>query len=180
MRNRLCAFERLAVKHRSQNLVELIRGNAAYRRFPIDQLFANHFARDADCRNARALAVTRLKHKDFGIFNRKFKVLHIAEVVFQRFADREQLLVCRRHDGGEAGDGIRRADSGDNVFTLRVHQKFTVENLFAACGVARKRNARTGLVARVPEDHRLHVNRRAPVGRNVIFLAVDDSAFVHP
>ena len=37
-----------------------------------------------------------------------------------------------------------------------------------------------GLVADVAEDHRLHVDGGAPLGRDVVLAAVDDRAVVHP
>ena len=180
VRDRRCALECLAVKHGSQNLVELIGGNAAHRRFPVDELFANHFAGNTNRRHARALAVAGLKHENLGIFNRKFKVLHVAEVIFQRFANAEQLLVRGRHYTRKMRDGIGRAHARNHVFALRIHQKFAVENFFSARRVARERHAGAGLVARVPENHGLNIDRRAPAGRNVIFLAVNNRTLIHP
>ena len=80
----------------------------------------------------------------------------------------------------ESSCGIGRAHAGDDVLALRIHQKFSVENFLAARGIARKRDAGARPVARVSEDHRLHVHRRAPFRGNVIFLAVKNRAFVHP
>ena len=39
------------------------------------------------------------------------------------------------------GDRIRGAHAGDDVFALRVHQKFAVENFFAGRRIARERDA---------------------------------------
>ena len=180
VRDRAQSLERGAVEDRREHLVELIGGNAAHGGLPVDQLFAHHFAGDADGGDAGALAVARLQHEDFRVLDRELEVLHVAEMVFQNAADGKQLFVRGRHHLGEVRHGIGRAHAGDDVLALRIHQKFSVENFLAARGIARERDAGAGPVARVPEDHRLHVHRRAPFRGNVIFLAVKNRAFVHP
>ena len=78
------------------------------------------------------------------------------------------------------GDRLRCAHAGDDVLALRVDQEFTVEFLHAVRRVARKRDARAGLVAGVAVDHRLHVDRGSPFGRDVVFAPINDRAIVHP
>ena len=180
LRDRAGALQRGAVEHGRERLVELVGGNAAHGRLPVDEPLALHLARDADRREPGALAVARLQHEDLGVLDRELEVLHVAEMIFKRLADGKQLRVRGRHDALERRHGSGRAHAGDDVLALRVHQIFAVEDFFAARRVARERHAGARFVARVPEDHRLHVDRRAPVRRNVVFLAIDDRAVVHP
>ena len=61
------------------------------------------------------------------------------------------------------GDVFRRADAGDNIFALRIDQKFAVENSFTGRRISGKGNARTRLIACISEDHRLHVDGSSPL-----------------
>ena len=75
---------------------------------------------------------------------------------------------------------LRRPHAGDDVLTLRVDQELAVELLLAVRRVARERDSRPRALAGVAVDHRLHVDRGAPLGRNVVLAAVDDRPIVHP
>ncbi len=94
--------------------------------------------------------------------------------------DLTQLAVGRRHDLLEVGNGVRRADAGHHVLALRVLQELPVEDLVAVGRVAREAHACGRAVAHVPEHHRLHVDGRAEVVRDVVQLAVRHRARVHP
>jgi hypothetical protein len=59
-------------------------------------------------------------------------------------------------------------------------EEFAVELVGAVGGIARERHAGAGRVARVAEHHRLHVDRGAPLGGDVVLAAIDDRAVVHP
>src|SRR5205814_7143975 len=59
-------------------------------------------------------------------------------------------------------------------------RSLAVELLRAVRRIARERDARPGLVARVAVDHRLHVDRGAPLGGDVVLPPIDDGAVVHP
>ena len=81
---------------------------------------------------------------------------------------------------GEFLHRLGRANAGHDVFPLGIHQEFAVENLFAGRRIARERDAGAGLLAGVAEDHCLHVDGGAPLGRDVVFAAIDDGPVVHP
>ena len=80
----------------------------------------------------------------------------------------------------QLGDRLRRPDAGDDVLALRVDQELAVELLDAVRRIARERDARSRLIAGVAVHHRLHVDGRAPLRRDVVLAAVDDRAIVHP
>ena len=54
------------------------------------------------------------------LLDRELDVLHVLVVLFERVLDLEQLLVDRLVPLGHFGDGLRRADAGDDVFALGV------------------------------------------------------------
>ena len=98
----------------------------------------------------------------------------------EHLADAEQFLVRAGQNFLKVGNGIRCADAGHHVFALGVHHELAPENVFAGGGVAGEGDAGAGVVAGVAEHHRLHVDRRAPLDRDVVLAAVNDGAVVHP
>ena len=102
------------------------------------------------------------------------------EVVFQHFADAHQFIEGGGHHVVKGRYGSRRTHAGHHVFTLGVHQEFTVKFVFAGSGVAGERHAGTGFFTRVAEHHGLHVDGGAPFGRDTVFLAVNDGAVIVP
>ncbi len=85
-----------------------------------------------------------------------------------------------RHLLRQLGDRLRRAHASHDVFALGVDEKLAVELLRSVGGIAGERHTRTGVVAGVAIDHRLHVDRRAPFRGDVVFAAIDDGPVVHP
>ena len=74
----------------------------------------------------------------------------------------------------------RRADAGDHVFALRVHQELAVELLRAGGGIAGKAHAGAAGLAQIAEDHGLHVDRGAQHVVNVVDAAIVLGAIVQP
>ena len=77
-------------------------------------------------------------------------------------------------------DPLGRADAGHDVFALGVDQVVAVEARRAQRHVAGHGHAGGAVVAQVAEDHRLHVDGRAPFVRNAVGAAIDDGPVVHP
>ena len=63
---------------------------------------------------------------------------------------------------------LRRADAGDDVLALRVDEVFAVEFVGAGRGIARERDAGRAILAHIAEHHRLHIDRGAPLGRDMV------------
>ena len=103
-------------------------------------------------------------------------------MVFQNAEDLFQLLAGLLQAGRmlQVGDRRRVADARHDVLTLGVHQVVAVKDLLARRSIARERNAGSGGVALVAEDHALHVDGGAQVIGNLILLAVQDGAIVVP
>ena len=69
---------------------------------------------------------------------------------------------------------------GHHVLALGVDQELAVEGVLAGRGVAGEGHAGRAVAAHVAEDHGLDVHGGAPLGGDVVELAVGDRALVHP
>ena len=172
--------DRLSVEDGRENLVELVGGHARDGGLPVDELFLDHFGRDADGGDAGPFSIPGLEHVYDGVLDCELEVLHVPEVGLEDLADVLQLLVGGGHHVMEGQDRLWRSHAGDHVLALGIHQEFTVEHLLARRRVARECDAGTRLVAGVAVDHRLHIDRGAPFLGNVVLAAIDDRAVVHP
>ena len=127
-----------------------------------------------------ALSIARLQNVKAIFFDGELEVLHVFEMVLEKFTDLHQRFVRGGHFLDQMGDGMGRAHAGDDVFALCVDQIFAVENFFAAGRITCKRNAGSTAFAHVPKHHRLHVHGRAPIVRDSVFAPIDNRAVVHP
>ena len=180
---------RLGIQRRMQQLSQLAGGYPQDRFLLGDQAFLHHIHRHLDGGPGGPFAVTGLQHEQFLLFDGELDVLHVAVVLFQQILDRHQLIVAFRHDLLQRGqiacaaflvDRLRSTDTGHHILALGIDQEFAVEVLLAGGGIAGKGNAGGAVIAHVAEDHRLHVDRGAPVRRNVVEFAVHDGPVVHP
>ena len=163
-----------------QQLVELLGLDAQERLVRRDEALVDHVDGDADRREAGALAVARLQHEEAALLDGELEVLHVAHLGLERLADRHELVVDVGPDLLELDRRARRAHAGDHVLALGVDEELAVELVRAVGGVAREGHAGAGLVAGVAVDHRLDVDRGAPLGGDVVLAAVDDGAVVAP
>ncbi len=186
-----------------EQLIELGRFAAQHGGLLVDQTLAQHVHGDLDHRGARALAVAALEHPQLAVLDRELDILHVGKILLQVVLDVVQLFIYLGHDLFERGvfrlallladvlclgptlrtldrDLLRGADAGHDVLALGVDEVLAVEDVFARGGVARECHARGGVLPHVAEDHRLHRHGRAPFGGDVVELAVEDRALVHP
>jgi len=168
------------VEDGGEELVELVGGVAEDGRLPVDEFLAHHIDGEFERGGCGALAVARLEHEELAVLDGELDVLHVGEVLLKDGADAEELGVGLREVLLQAGDGLGCADSGDDVLALGVDEELAVELVGAVGGVAGEGDAGAGVVAGVAEDHGLDVDGGAPVGGDVVLLAVDDGAVVHP
>jgi len=75
---------------------------------------------------------------------------------------------------------LRRADAGDHVLALGIDQILAVKDVLAGRRIAGEGDAGGAIVAHVAEDHRLHVDRGAPIRRQAVQAPVGDRPRVHP
>ena len=66
------------------------------------------------------------------------------------------------------GKLLRSADACDDIFTLRIYQKLTVELILSGGRITCESNTSGTVIAHVSEDHGLHVHGGAPPLRDVV------------
>ncbi len=169
-----------AVEDRAQELVQLFRFHPGDRLSRLNKLFADHFDCNPKRRDSRPLAVPRLQHVELSLFDRELEILHVPVVPLQLRAYAQELVVDFWKELDQRRDIDWRADAGDDIFSLGIHEKLAVEPVLAGCGIPRECDPRSRVIAHVSEYHRLNVDRRTPVLGYLIELPVRDGAFIHP
>ena len=163
-----------------QQRIELL-GVDLHQGFPLgDHALLDQVDGDLHGGSGCALAVSGLQHEELAALDREFHVLHVFVMLFQRHRDLHELLVDFGHDLAQLVDRLRRADAGDDILALGVHQEFAVQLVLAGGRVAGKGHAGAGCIAHVAVDHFLDVDGCAPTARDIIHAAVDDRALVVP
>ena len=129
-----------------------------------------------------SLAVASLKHVQLFLLNGEFKVLNITKLFLKSFTNLYKLLVGVFEDVvfGHRRHRKRSANTGNNIFPLRIHKVFTIKNVFACCGVAGEGNTCRAIITHITEYHCLYVDRSAPLIWNFVFPSIDDSSLIHP
>ena len=168
------------IEDRGKQLVQLIRRIAHHGRLPVDELLLEHVHGELEGGGRSPFAVTRLQHEQLAVLDGELDVLNVLKMLFERGADLEQFRVAFWHQLFQLEDGLWCAHARDHVFSLGIDQKLAVELVGAVGRVAGKCDARARVFAGVPVNHRLHVDRCAPVLRDVVFPAIDNGAIVHP
>ena len=180
------------VEHRVQELIERARLDPAHRILARNEAVVRHLDRAAQRSLRRALAVAGLQHPQFAALDRELEVLHVAVMLLEKLGGGDELAEHLGHQQFERGlvgvgclprrlgDVLRRADAGDDVFALRVDEKFAVELLCAGRWIAGEGDAGRRRLAHIAEHHRLHIDRGAPVGGNAVEAPIGDRALVHP
>ncbi len=176
----LSCFNVFVSEVRMEHLVNLFRANTGQSCFLVNQAFHDHIVSNFYCGNSRALAITGLKHPEFAVFNRELDVLKIFVMVFELFGNVHELLVNGGHFFFEKRNLGSVANTGNNIFTLSIHQIIAKHNVFAGLGIAGESNTGTGIATHVAEDHGLNVDSSAEGIGDVFAAAIIDSAFGHP
>src|SRR5262249_43401881 len=133
------------------------------------------------------LAGARLQHPELALLNRKLDVLHVTIVALELLIDFDELAIRFGHSLFErpaararARERLGRADAGDHVFARWVGEIFAEDAALARRRIARERDAGRAVVAQIAEHHRLHRHRGAPIGRDIVKLAISDRARIFP
>ena len=75
-------------------MAEVVSRNPKDRFVFCDELLLDHVERDVDGGETGALAVAGLQHPELSFLDGELDVLHVAEVLLERCADLEELLVA--------------------------------------------------------------------------------------
>ena len=178
--NRHSSLQRFFVKLRMQEGVQIPRIDHSDSFLLSAHAFVHQVTGDLQRGFGGSLAVSGLQHEKLAVLNRKFHVLHIAVMLFQRIADFLELREHLRHDLGKGCDRLRRTHAGNDIFALRVQEEFSHQLLFAGRRIAGKGDTGAGCVGPVAERHFLYVDRGAPGVRNIVVPAINIRAWIIP
>ena len=145
-----------------------------------DEPRLDHFDRYPNGRGRGALARSRLKHPQMSTLDRELHVLHIPVVPLKFGANLHELLEDRLVPLPHFSNRRRGSNARDDILTLRVDEKLAVELVLPSRGVAGKGHACSGVVAHIPEDHRLHIDGGAVETGDLVDLPVGDGLARRP
>jgi hypothetical protein len=121
-----------------------------------------------------------LQHPEFATLDRELAVLHVFVVFFEQLGNGGKLIVDFRQFFFQLVDRVGGANTGDDVFALRVQKILAIEFLFAVRWIARESHTGAAAGAHVSKHHRLHVHCRAERIGNAIDAAIVDCTTAHP
>ena len=101
-------------------------------------------------------------------------------MVFQFIRYFHKLFIAFRQVFFQFGNRLWCTDTCHNILTLCVDQVFAVYAFLSGGRISGKSNACAGRIAHIAEYHRLYVDRRAPVARNIVHSSVYDGSFIIP
>src|ERR1700680_313035 len=110
-----------------QQLIEVLGRDSSYGVELVDQSLANHVARNPHGGSSSAFASSRLKEVELATLDGKLEILHVALMAPEPVLSIQQLLVRPGKLVRHFVDIERSADSGDDIFSLRVDEEFAVE-----------------------------------------------------
>ena len=168
------------IEDRPQQLIELVWFDAPQCRFLIDNLRFDHVDGDPHSGEAGTLAGARLQHPELAVLNGEFDVLHVAVVVFERFAHAAQIGGRFGHNARKFGNRFWRTDTRHNVLALSIDKELAIKSFFARRWIAREGYAGRAVITKIAKDHRLNVNCRAPRMGYLVKLAIRNRAIVVP
>ena len=163
-----------------EKLVELLRVDPDNRFVLRDEPLVDHVDRDPKSRHRGALAAPRLQEVEAALLDGELDVLHLPVVLLEPAHRLDELGVRLREEVFHLGEGLRGADSRDDVLTLRVDEELAPWPRLARGRVAGESHAGARRLALVPEDHLDDVNGRPEVVRDAVRVPVDLSAWRVP
>ena len=101
-------------------------------------------------------------------------------MLFELAANLQKLVIYLRHRLVERLDWPRRPNPRDDVLALRVHEVFAVKGILAGGRISSEGDAGSGVLAHIPKDHGLNVDRRSQKALYVVELAIFDGSLVVP
>ena len=147
---------------------------------PAKESLFDHVHRDPHFRLGSTLAVPGLEKPQRSVLDGELEILHVSVVALKLIRNLTELLVgigepIRHHADVEGLPG-----SVHHVFPLGVHKEVPVQAWLSGGRIAARHDPRPAIVAHVPEDHGLDVDRRADVVRDSRRVPVVDCTFRIP
>src|SRR3990170_859543 len=157
------------VEARQQEIDHVVRLDPTNRLLACDEALRHEVHGNLHCGPRGPFPLSRLEDPQLPALDRELDVLEVAVVLL------EPLRVAP-----ELRDLQWRANPGDDVLALRVHQILTVEPVLSRGGVPCENDAGPGVLAHVPEDHRLDVRGRPEIVRYLVEVPIVDRALPVP
>lgn len=145
-----------------------------------DKVFMDEVDGDLDGRGGSSLSVSALQDVEFSLLDGEFYILHILEMFLELQTNVEELLVDFGHQVLELLNLEGGSDTGDDVFSLSVHQELAHKYVLTSGWVSGEGNTGSGGVAHVTEDHGHDVDSGAVQALDVVELSVDDGLVALP
>ena len=124
-------LHRILIKLRKKNLVQLLWLYSQKSFLFCDEFFAHHVNSHLYSGSTCSLPVSALEHIKFSLLNGEFHILHIVIVLFKTLTNLAKFFVDCRIFFLKLREFFRRPDSGNNVFSLSIHQVFTHEHVLS-------------------------------------------------
>ena len=165
-------FELGRIEARMQQLIQRLRLDSGHRRLLVNHALIHKVAGDLNRCLRGSLAVSCLQEIELAFLDREFHVLHVTIVLFQIIGQLHKLFVALRKVVRELCNRLRRTNTGNDVLALRVDQVLTENALGSGRGIARKCDACARRIPHISENHRLHIDCRAELVRNIVHSSV--------
>lgn len=133
-----------------------------------------------DGRGGSSLSVSALQDVEFSLLDGEFDILHILEVFLELQTDFEEFLVDFWHQVSEFLNLEGGSDTGDDIFSLGVHQELTHKYVLTGGWVSGEGNTSSGGVTHVTEDHGHDVDSGTVKALDVVEFSVDDGLVALP
>ena len=170
--NGLGRFQRICVKLRMQQGIQISRINHGYRFFLGNHAFIHQITGNLQSRFGCSLTASGLQHIQMLVLNGKLHILHISVMIFQFIADSHKLFKHFRHRIFKLCNRLRCTHTGYHIFALSVHQKFAHQLLLAGCRIPCKCNTCSGSLSHIAKRHHLYIDSRTPGIGNVIVTTI--------
>src|SRR5215475_5597305 len=110
----------------------MVSFNAQQSFFLADDPLLDHIHSDPNRGKASPFTTPSLKHPELIVFHREFDILHVLVVRLKDLAYLLKLSAGPGHHCFQLRDRPRRPDACNDVLSLRIDEKLTVESLFSS------------------------------------------------
>jgi hypothetical protein len=163
-----------------QQGVELGRSHSHDRFFLREETLDDHVDSDLDGCDRAPFGIAGLQHEQFATFDRELHVLHVTIVLLEKKRYFNEALVRFGYLGLHCVDVLWRANTGDDVFTLGVHEILAGEALGSSGIVAGETDACCRVVPHVAKNHGLNRHGCTNESTDLFDLAVGDGSVSIP
>src|SRR5260370_20470111 len=155
--SRLARFlVQLRIDDRVEEPLDILGLDSLDRLFFRDELFVCHVHGDSKGRGRGTLARSSLQQIQLAVLDGELHVLHVTIVFFKYYSSFLKLRVDLGHHLCHFAEMHRRANAGNHIFALCVHQEVAIENFFAVARVALQTHSPPLTLTLLPTYHFHH------------------------